>query len=153
MRAPPKQRPELRMELCTKSSQFRAATALWQRLVQGEWPGFEGATVPRDQAPATIPADSPIRRLYLLALIDATKHPQIHGHPTICQTAGQIAPVLTKELMATSTISLAITSLMQTLAKDDSPNMSAPRAALLKRLEEVATKEWLAVLRESAANK
>ena len=33
--------------------------------------------------PATIPADCPIRRLYLLALIDATKHPQIHGHPTI----------------------------------------------------------------------
>ena len=37
--------------------------------------------------------------------------------------------------------------LMQTFAKDDSPDMSAPRAALLKRLEEVATKEWLAVLR------
>ena len=34
------------------------------------------------------------------------------------------------------------------LAKDDSPDMSAPRAALLKRLEEVATKEWLAVLLE-----
>ena len=29
---------------------------------------------------------------------------------------------------------------MQTLAKDDSTDMSAPRAALLKRLEEVATK-------------
>ncbi len=27
--------------------------------------------------------------------------------------------------------------------------MSAPRAALLKRLEEVATKDWLAVLRET----
>jgi hypothetical protein len=27
--------------------------------------------------------------------------------------------------------------------------MGAPHAALLKRLEEVATKEWLAVLRES----
>ena len=39
-------------------------------------------------------------------------------------------------------------SLMQTLAKDDSPDMSAARAALLKRLEEVATKDWLAVLRE-----
>lgn len=68
------QSDELRMELCTKSSQFRAASALWQRLLQGEWPGFEGATVPKDQAPATIPADSPFRRLYLLALIDATKH-------------------------------------------------------------------------------
>ena len=55
------------------------------RRAAGEWPGFEGATVPKDQAPATIPSDSPIRRLYLLALIDATKHPQIHGHPTICQ--------------------------------------------------------------------
>jgi hypothetical protein len=135
----------------TKSGQFRAATALWQPLLQGEWPGFEGATVPKDQAPATIPADSPIRRLYLLALIDATKHPQIHGHPTICQTAAQIAPVLTKEMMATPTISLAMMSLMQTLVPqsgNDSPDMSAPRAALLKRLEEVATKDWLTVLRE-----
>ena len=42
-------------------------------------------------------------------------------------------------------------SLMQTLAKDDSPDMSTPRAALLKRLEEVATKEWLVVLSESGA--
>ena len=139
------------MELCTKSRQFRAATAQWQRLLQGEWPGFEGATVPKDQAPATIPADSPIRRLYLLALIDATKHPQIHGHPTICQTAAQIGPVLTKEMMTTPTISLAMMSLMQTLAKDENPDMSVPRAALLKRFEEVATKEWLEVLRESPA--
>jgi hypothetical protein len=37
---------------------------------------------------------------------------------------------------------------MQTLAKDDSPNMSSPRAALLKRLDEVATRDWMAVLRE-----
>jgi len=44
-------------------------------------------------------------------------------------------------------ISLAMMSLMQTLANDDSPAMSAPRAALLKRLEEVATQDWLAVLR------
>ncbi len=51
-------------------------------------------------------------------------------------------------MMATPTISLAMMSLMQTLAKADSPDMSAPRAALLKRLEEVASKEWLAVLRE-----
>ena len=122
---------------------------MWQQLLQKEWPGFEGTTVPKDQTLAAIPSESPIRRLYLLALIDATKHPQIHGHPTICQTALQIAPVLTKEMMATPTISLAMMSLMQTLAKDDSPDMSTPRAALLKRLEEVATKEWLAVLRES----
>ena len=81
-------------------------------------------------------------------MIDATKHPQIHGHPTICQTASQIAPVLTKEMMATPTISLAMMSLMQTLAKDNSPDMSAPRASLPKRREEVATQEWLAVLRE-----
>ena len=120
---------------------------MWQRLLQGEWPGFEGATVPKDQAPATIPADSPIRRLYLLALIDATKHPQIHGHPTICQTAAQIAPVLTKEMMATPTISLAMMSLMQTLAKDDDADMTTPRAALMKKLEELATQEWLAVLK------
>lgn len=40
-------------------------------------------------------------------------------------------------------------SLMQTLAKDDSPDMSATRAALLKRLEVLATKDWLEVLRES----
>ena len=98
-----------------------------------------------------IPVHSPIRRLYLLALIDATKHPQIHGHPAICQTAAQIAPVLTKEMMATPTISLAMMSLMQTLVPqsgNDRPDMSAPRAALLKRLEEVATKDWLEVLRE-----
>ena len=50
--------------------------------------------------------------------------------------------------MATPTISLAMMSLMQALAKDDSADMSAPRAALMKRLDEVATKEWLAVLRE-----
>ena len=37
---------------------------------------------------------------------------------------------------------------MQTLAKDESADMRVPREALLKRLEEVATKEWLAVLRE-----
>ncbi len=67
------------MELCTKSSQFRAATAKWQQLLKGEWPGFEGAAVPKDQAPATIPADSPIRRLYLLALIEATEHSQMSG--------------------------------------------------------------------------
>jgi hypothetical protein len=97
---------------------------------------------------ATIPADSPIRRLYLLALIDATKHPQIHGHPSICQTAAQIAPVLTKEMMATPTISLAMMSLMQNLAKDESVEMKEPRAALMKKLEEVATAEWLAVLRD-----
>ena len=59
--------------------------------------------------------------------------------------------MLTKEMMATPTISLAMMSLMQTLAKDDGAEMSAPRAALIKRLEEVATKEWLGVLRESMA--
>jgi hypothetical protein len=53
-----------------------------------------------------------------------------------------------KEMMATPTISLAMMSLIQTLAKDDSPDMSAPRQALLKRLDEVATQDWLAVLRE-----
>jgi hypothetical protein len=42
-------------------------------------------------------------------------------------------------------------SLMQTLAKDDSPDMSAPRTVFMTRLEEVATKEWLEVLRESGA--
>ncbi len=31
--------------------------------------------------------------------------------------------------------------------------MSAPRAALLKRLEEVASKEWQEVLRESTKSK
>ena len=107
--------------------------------------------MPKDQAPATIPADSPIRRLYLLALIDATKHPQIHGHPTICHTAAQIAPVLTKEMMATPTISLAMMSLMQTLAKDEDVAMNEPRAAMMKKLEEVATKDWLTVLRETTA--
>ncbi len=138
------------MELCAKSGQFRAATALWQRLLQGEWPGFEGAAVPKAQAPATVATDSAIRRLYLLALIDAAKHPLIHVHPTICQTAAQIVPGLTKEMMGMPTISLGMMSLMQALAKDDSAELSGPRAALMKRLDEVAAKEWLAVLRESA---
>jgi hypothetical protein len=93
-----------------------------------------------------------LRSVRLPPLIDATKHPQIQAHPTICQTALQIAAVLTKEMMGTPTISLAMMSLMQTRAKDDSPDMSAPRAALLKRLEEVAAKDWLVVLRESAGN-
>lgn len=61
----------------------------------------------------------------------------------------QIAPVLTKEMMATPTISQAMMSLMQALAKDDSPDINAPRAALQQRLEEMAMKEWLAVLRET----
>ena len=52
-------------------------------------------------------------------------------------------------MMASPTISLAMMSLMQTLAKDNSPDRSAPRAALLKRLEEVASKDWMAMLRES----
>jgi hypothetical protein len=53
-------------------------------------------------------------------------------------------------VMATlSRVSLAMMSLMQALAKDDSPDMSAPRTALLKRLEEVAMKNWLAVMRET----
>ena len=37
---------------------------------------------------------------------------------------------------------------MQTLAKDESADMRGPRKALLKRLDDVATMEWLAVLRE-----
>jgi len=57
--------------------------------------------------------------------------------------------VLTKEMMAMPTISLAMMSLMQTLAKDGSADMGVPRTALMKRLEEVATKEWLAVLGET----
>ena len=84
-------------------------------------------------------------------MIDATKHPQIHGHPTICQTAAQIAPVLTKEMMTLPTISLAMMSLMQALAKDDSPDMKAPREAVRQCLNELASKEWLEVLRESTS--
>ena len=73
-----------------------------------------------------------------------------HTQGCVCSmTAAQIAPVLTKEMMATPTISLAMMSLMQLLAKDDSVEMAGPRAALMKRLEEVATQEWLGVLRES----
>lgn len=114
--------------------------------------------VPRDaQAaapappPTSIAADSQIRRLYLLALIDAAKRVKILGHVTACETTAQIAPILTQEMMAKPTISFAMMSLMQQLAKDDSPDMAGPRAALMKRLGEVATKEWLEVLRESGA--
>lgn len=74
------------------------------------------------------PAVSPIRRLNLLALIDATKQPQIYGHPTIFQTDAEIVPVLMKDKRA---------------------DMNAPRSALMKRLEEFATQDWLMVLRES----
>ncbi len=146
----PERRAELQMQLCAKSGQLRAATSQWQALQRGEWPGFEQAIVPKDQAPATIIGESPIRCHYLITLIDATKHPQIHGHPTICLTAAQIAQVLTKEMMARPTISLAMMSLMQNLAKDDSVDMSAPRAALMNRLAEVASKQWLAELHVSA---
>lgn len=38
------------------------------------------------------------RRRYLLALIDATNHQHFHGHPTLCLTAAQIAPVLTMDI-------------------------------------------------------
>jgi hypothetical protein len=101
-------------------------------------------------------------------LIAATKHPQIHGHPTnislrlrrlnewsararTTTREGAYAPRADstradEEMLATPMISLAIMSLVQTLAKDNSPDMAAPRAALLKRLEEVAAEEWLAVL-------
>jgi hypothetical protein len=41
---------------------------------------------------------------------------------------------------------------LQTLANDDSADMNAPCAALLKRLEDVVTKEWLVVLGEKASN-
>ena len=40
--------------------------------------------------------------------------------------------------MATPSISLAMMSLMQTLAMDGSAEITEPRAILLKRLEEVA---------------
>jgi ribosomal protein L31 len=64
--------------------------------LQDKWPDSEDTTFQKEQAPATIPTDSTIRRLYLLALIDATKHPQIHGHPTLFQTAAQILPLQQK---------------------------------------------------------
>ena len=51
-------------------------------------------------------------------------------------------------MMATPTISLAMMSLMQMLAKDENAAMNEPQAALMKKLEEVASKDWLAALRE-----
>lgn len=156
----PEKRAELRMQLCTKAGQHRAATAQWQQLMRGEWPMGLGAIgrLPRDTKaapsappPTNIAPDSEIRRLYLLALIDATKRMKILGHATACETAEQIAPVMTQEMMRTPTISLAMMSLMQQLAKDDSAEMAGPHSTLLKRLEEIATNEWLEVLRESSA--
>lgn len=150
------------MQLCIKSGQHRAATAQWQQLMRGEWPMGLDATgrVPRDaQAaaptpqPTRIASDSEIRRFYLLALIDATKRVKILGHATAYQTAAQIAPVLTPEMMAKPTIALAMMSLMQQLVKDDSAEMAGPREALLKLLEEGATKEWLKVLQETVENR
>ena len=60
-----------------------------------------------------------------------------------------ITPMLTKDMMAQTTISLGVMSLMQHMRPDPSPAMAAPRRALMKRLEEVATKDWLEVLRTS----
>ncbi len=142
-------RAELRMELCAKSGQFRAATALWHQLSQGMWPGFEGRALPSDQPPTHISADSRIRHHYLLALIHATRHPQIHGKPCLIQTASQITLALTKEMMDMPTISLAMMSLMKTLTKDDDADMITLCAALMKRLEEVAPEQWLMKLREA----
>lgn len=147
----PAKRAELQMQLCAKSGQHRAATAQWQRLQRGEWPGFEASIVPKEQSPATVPDDSTIRRLYLITLIDATRRGDVIGHATACQTAAQIAPVLTKEMMALPTVSLGLMSLMRSLQKDGSPDMAGPRETLLKRLEEFASKEWLEVLHTSVA--
>jgi len=75
-----------------------------------------------------------------------------HGSAETCNGTinwPQIVPVLTKEMMVTPTISLAMMSLMKALLKDEGAEMNEPRAALIKKLEEVATKEWLAVLRET----
>ena len=48
-------------------------------------------------------------------------------------------------MLAKPTISLAMMSLMQSLAKDTSPEMEGPREKLKQRLEEVASKDWLEV--------
>lgn len=102
---------------------------------------FPVKLVPKDRRP---PHPRYIRPIYR----DKTSLEVTAMSTTGRASAAQIAPVLTKEMLATPSISLAMMSLMQTLAKDDSPDMSPPCAALLKCLEEVATKDWLAVLRE-----
>ena len=129
----PSRRAQLQMQLCAKAGQFRSAMAQWQSLLAD---------------PATAPsASSEIRRLYLIALIDATRRGDVLGHITTCETATLIPPVLTKEMLAQPTISLAMMSLMQSLAKDDSPEMGGHRKVLEHRLEVVAPKEWLQVCR------
>ena len=84
----------------------------------------------------TSAADSETRRLYLLALIAATKHPSIHAHPTACQTDTQIAQVLVAELMTKPTISLAIKSLMQSCSKDAGSNRVVSREDLMNTSNE-----------------
>lgn len=147
----PENRAELQMEFCAKSGQFRAARAQWQRLLKGEWPGPNCTIVTKDQAPATVPDDSPIRRLYILALFDATRRHLTLHHPAACETATELAPILTKPMLASPTISLAMMTLMKELQKDSSPEMKAPREALMHRLEEVAGKDWLDALREATS--
>ena len=75
-------------------------------------------------------------------------HPaQLRVHVLASTSVGK-AVGATAGVVSSALISLAMMSLMQTLAKDDSPDMSAPRAALIKQLEEVATKDWMAALLE-----
>lgn len=125
----PARRAELRMLMCAKSRQYRAATAQWRHLL------IDPANTPG--------ADSEIRRIYLLALIDAAKHPAIHGHAAVREIASEIASALTSEQISEPTISLAMMSLMQTLLDDESPEMVESRTALMDRLKETAPKEWL----------
>ena len=72
-------KPQTSASLAWNAAPSPASSALLPRC-DSDWYWASGpATVPEDQAPATITADSPI---YPLALMDATKHPQIHGHAT-----------------------------------------------------------------------
>jgi hypothetical protein len=85
----------------------------------------------------------------LLVLIDAAKYPELHGHQNSCQTVERIATVLTKDMMADASVSLTMMNLMERIVPDPTPAMTAPRGALRKRLEGVASKEWLSALTEA----
>ncbi len=142
----PAKRAELEMLLCARSGQFLTATAQWQRLMRGEWPDFVGLAVSSEWTQATVANDSLIRRIYLIALIDAANRGHQIGHPATCEAAEQLSHILTQEMMALPTVSLAMMSLMQRLSADDDPAMIVIREALIGRLQQTAASEWLDAL-------
>ena len=118
----PQVHAELRMRLCAELGQAGAATALWQQLQQDRT--FD------------LNESASIRRFHLATLIDAARRSGAADHATTRGLATQIAPLLTTEMLAQPTVSLGLIGLIQVLAKEDHPDVSAARSILMKRLLE-----------------